>query len=69
MNSLFVVLRELAGLFIDDGSLALEILGIVVLAGVSSFLLPDMPLAAGSILLFGCVGTLFVNVTTMGRPR
>ena len=68
MNSAFAVLRELAGLFVDDGSLALQILGIVVLAGASS-VLPDMPLAAGSILLFGCLGALFVNVTTVGRPK
>ena len=69
MTALTNVLRELAGLFVDDGALALQILGVVILAGASSILLPDIPLAAGGILLFGCLGALFVNVTTTGRLK
>ncbi len=69
MSFLFAVLRELAGLFVDDGSLALQILGVIVLACASSILLPGVPLTAGGILLFGCLGALFANVTTTGRPR
>jgi hypothetical protein len=69
MNSLIAVLRELAGLFVDDGSLALQILGVIVLASASSILLPDIPLTAGIILLFGCLGALFVNVTKIGRSK
>ena len=33
MNTVGAVLRELAGLFVEDGSLALEIVAVVVLAG------------------------------------
>jgi Ca2+/H+ antiporter, TMEM165/GDT1 family len=36
--------RELAGLFIDDGSLALAILGVVLLAGLAVAAMPDVAL-------------------------
>jgi hypothetical protein len=61
------VLRELAGLFVDDGALALAIVAIVVLAGIMAALMPDVPLAAGAILLFGCLGALLSNAITAGR--
>ena len=74
MNTVGAVLRELAGLFVEDGSLALEIVAIVVLAGISAALIPDVALAAGAILLFGCLGVLLANVgcsraLTMIRSR
>jgi len=62
MNTLIDFFHQLAGLFVDDASLALEILAIVVLAALLIFLMPSQPLAAGAILLFGCLGVLFVNV-------
>lgn len=62
MNALISVLRELVGLFVDDGSLALAILAVVAVAGIFSTLLPGIPLAAGAILLFGCLGVLVANV-------
>ena len=55
------VWRELAGLFVDDGALALAIVAVVLLAGILATLMPDIPLAAGAILLFGCLGVLFSN--------
>jgi hypothetical protein len=61
------VLRELAGLFVDDGALALAIVAIVVLAGIVATLMPDVPLAAGAILLFGCLGVLLSNTIRAGR--
>lgn len=60
MNTLRAALRELAGLFVDDG--ALEIVAVVALAGISKILVPDVPMAAGAILLFGCLGVLLANV-------
>ena len=63
MNMLVAVFRELVGLFVDDGSLALAILAVVVFAGVLATLMPEFPLAAGAILLFGCLGVLLANVT------
>ena len=62
MNVLIAVLRELIGLFVDDGSLALMILAVVILAGVLVTLAPDLQLAAGAVLLFGCLGVLVANV-------
>jgi hypothetical protein len=69
MSTLRSVVRELLGLFVDDGALAFEIVAVVVLTGVSAILIPGAPLAAGSILLLGCLGVLFANVTTAARRR
>ncbi len=62
MKAVVSVFRELAGLFVDDGLLALAILAVIALAGIFSTLMPDIPLAAGAILLFGCLGALLANV-------
>jgi len=67
MNVLIAVLRELIGLFVDDGSLALMILAVVTLAGILATLMPDLRLAAGAILLFGCLGVLVANVAIAAR--
>jgi hypothetical protein len=67
MNLLATVFRELAGLFVDDGTLALEIVAVVVLAAISANLIPEIPLVTGGILLLGCLGVLFTNVIRAGR--
>jgi len=67
MNMLGAVFRELVGLFVDDGALALEIMAVVALAAIAANLVPGIPLAAGAILLFGCLGVLFANVTTVSQ--
>ena len=67
MNVLIAVVRELFGLFVDDGSLALMILAVVTLAGILATLMPDLRLAAGAILLFGCLGVLVANVAIAAR--
>jgi hypothetical protein len=69
MNMLGAVVRELLGLFVDDGSLALEILAVVILAAISAALIPNVPLAAGAILIFGCLGVLLANVARAARRR
>jgi hypothetical protein len=68
MNALSAVFRELAGLFVDDGALALEIVTVVVLAAFAT-LIPEVPQAAGAILVLGCVGVLFANVARAARRR
>jgi 2-keto-4-pentenoate hydratase len=65
MTMLANVLRELVGLFVDDGALALAIVAIVALAGVMATL--GLPLGAGAILLFGCLGVLLANTVSAGR--
>ena len=67
MNTLLSVFRELIGLFVDDGALALEIVVVVMLAAISASLIPSVPLASGGILLLGCLGVLFANVARAGR--
>jgi hypothetical protein len=52
MNMLVTVCRELTGLFIDDGSLALAILGVVLLAALVVSAMPSVPMAGGGVLLF-----------------
>jgi hypothetical protein len=69
MNAPRAVFRELLGLFVDDGSLALAIVAVVVLAAISVALIPDAPLAAGAILLLGCLGVLSANVARAARRR
>jgi hypothetical protein len=67
VNALAAVFRELTGLFIDDGSLALAILAVVVLAGISVALVPNAPIAGGVILLLGSLGVLLANVLRASR--
>jgi hypothetical protein len=61
------VVRELAGLFVDDGALALAIIVVVIVAGIFTILVPDIPLVSGAILLLGCLGVLLSNVASAGR--
>jgi hypothetical protein len=53
--------REVAGLFVDDGWLAAAILVVIAVAAAISRL-PGASLAAGGILLLGCLAVLFANV-------
>src|SRR6266566_6383898 len=62
MSALMSLLRQLAGLFVDDGWLAFAILCIVAFAAVLALLTPRLSLAAGAVLVFGCLGVLLVNV-------
>lgn len=67
MTVLTALLKELIGLFVDDGALALSIVAIVVLAGISTVVIPGVPGATGGILSVGCLAALFVNVMRAGK--
>jgi hypothetical protein len=54
--------QMLVGLFVDDGSLALAIIMIIVLSWIVGIIIPGVPLATGAVLLVGCLGVLFANV-------
>jgi hypothetical protein len=69
VSTLGSVVRELIGLFVDDGALAVEVMAVVALAAMSVMLNPAFPLAAGGILLLGCLGVLVVNVARAVRQR
>lgn len=62
MSPLSRALRELIGLFIDDGSLALAILVIVTLAAALAWVFDVSSAIVGAVLLIGCVGVLVENV-------
>jgi hypothetical protein len=68
MKTLIGIFRELAGLFIDDGLLALAISVVVVCAATVDALVPNLPIAAGIVLLVACQGVLFSNVMRAGKP-
>jgi hypothetical protein len=62
MNVLMRAMRGLIGLFIDDGSLALTVIGVLILVGLSTHLgLLDGSLGM-ALLVAGTICALFVNV-------
>jgi hypothetical protein len=67
MTVLTGILRELAGLFVDDGWLAVAILGVVALAAVIAALAPEGSLAAGAVLLCGLLAVLLLNTLVAAR--
>jgi uncharacterized membrane protein YdjX (TVP38/TMEM64 family) len=67
MITLTSLLRELVNLFVDDGALAIAIVAVVAAATIFSMLMPAAPLAAGAVLLFGCLGALLANTIRAGR--
>jgi hypothetical protein len=62
MRALIGILREVASLFVDDGSLALAILAVVAIAAFLAIVLKVSALAVGLVLLGGCVAVLIENV-------
>jgi hypothetical protein len=56
------IARELIGLFVDDGMLALGILAVVAVAALVASLAPGI--TAGAVLLAGLPVLLFANLLT-----
>jgi hypothetical protein len=67
MKNLAALLGQLAGMFVEDGALALAIIGVVVLAGLVAVLVPAESWLSGIILLLGCLGVLVTNVARAKR--
>jgi lipopolysaccharide export LptBFGC system permease protein LptF len=63
MSAFQAIFRQLIALFVDDGSLALAILGFVALAAALATVAPEFRGMAGAVLLFGCLGVLIANVS------
>ena len=61
MKTLVNIFREVAGLFFDDGLFALAISVVVVLAAIVAAIAPAVPIAAGVVLLVGCLGVLLYS--------
>jgi hypothetical protein len=66
MNALKAIVREVVGLFVEDGSLALAIVGLVAAAVLISGL-GAPPAAIGILLLAGSLGVLVENVLRAWR--
>jgi hypothetical protein len=62
MNLLRASFREIVGLFLDDEFLAAAVLIVIAVPAVLMKLHFIAPLAAGSVLLVGCLGVLFTSV-------
>jgi len=67
MTALKAAFGEVAGLFVEDGALALAIIAVVITAVVFAHLFPDRPATVGGILLLGCLGALGANVARAAR--
>jgi hypothetical protein len=67
MSTLRQIFREVIGLFVDDGSLALAIIAVVLFAATVAAIAPDDPLAAGGVLVLGCLGVLATNISRGAR--
>jgi thiamine transporter ThiT len=66
VTAIMNMLREMVGLIVDDGQFALSIAVVVALAASVS-LVPGAALAAGGLLLLGCLGVLILNVITAAQ--
>ena len=60
MKLLAGIARELIGLFVDDGMLAIAILAVIAVAAIVAYFIPG--LTAGLVLLGGSLFALFANV-------
>jgi hypothetical protein len=67
MNVIRLILRELVGMFIDDGSLATLALVLIVAITAAVKLLALPPLAGGVLLLAGCLAILLYSVRRAAR--
>lgn len=69
MKLLQLIYKEILGLFVDDGSLA--VLSLVLVAFVAGLvkLLALPPLLGAAILLVGCLAVLVESVVRGSKPR
>ena len=61
------ILRELTGMFVDDGLLAVAALGVVGFTAVLAFALEAPPFVVGAVLFLGVVAVLVESVVRAGR--
>jgi hypothetical protein len=67
MTVVRLVVRELVGMFIDDGNLALLALILIATVTVAVKLLALPPLLGGAVLLVGCLVILMQSVRRAAR--
>jgi hypothetical protein len=67
MNLIVAAFKQLVGLFVEDGTLALFL---IIWIGIAALVLPRVPIDSswdGVILFAGCVAILVENVVRAGR--
>jgi hypothetical protein len=69
MNVVRLILKELVGMFVDDGNLALLALILIVVITGAVKLLALPPLIGGLLLLFGCLAILLESTRRAARLR
>ncbi|MBZ9757314.1 hypothetical protein LB524_18680 [Mesorhizobium sp. ESP6-5] len=69
MNIIRTVLKELVGMFVDDGNLALLALILIALITAAVKVLALPPLVCGCLLLIGCLAILLESVRRAARGR
>jgi hypothetical protein len=69
VRHLGAALREIIGLFLDDEFLAFAILSVVGGAAVLTKIPAAAPLAAGIVLLVGCLAVLVIGVLRTARSH
>ena len=67
MNTLRLIGKELIGMFVGDNKLALYVLAVVALAVLCATVLHLNALAAGALLLLGCLAVLVESVLRAAR--
>jgi hypothetical protein len=69
MKFLTAVYEEIAGMFVDDGNLALLSLALVIIVALLTKLTPLPLLWAGLLLLVGCLSVLTESVMRAVRQK
>ena len=69
MNRLGAILREIIGLFVDDGDLAILCVALIAVATAIAKLVAGSGAAAGIVLLVGCPALLAFSVYRGTRKR
>lgn len=63
MKTLAAILAEFFGLFVDDGSLALQLVLLIAAVAALVKLGPLAPLTGGIVLLLGCLAILALSLS------
>jgi hypothetical protein len=69
MGKLNAILTEIVHLFVDDGSLALLLVGWCAATGLVAHVLAQPSAVCGPMLLLGCAGILLGNVIRAAQLR
>jgi len=69
MNAIRLVFKELVGMFVDDGNLALLALVLIALITAAVKFLGLPPLIGGFLLLVGCLAILLESARRAARGR